>query len=219
MNCFVKRLSANEKYKSKLVDFSGLCEAGRVLRFDIFKLVDENDFRIKNFAMLRKDIQRIGFNMKDGIKSMEYDSGPEDYAGIVIFDVSKKSKQDVFVYIFQKLVFPGLNIDLTKREEFEITRRIISDPILAPQCVFIPQRDTLGYKVDLLIRVRPKSLGFDIDVPDIALEIDENNHKDRNKENEEGRQNALVAFYHVIRIPVSRGIRKKSRYGGKKDTR
>jgi len=87
-----------------------------------------------------------------------------------------------------------------KKIEYETCRMIIQG--LGDMAVFKQQYNILEYKADLLFEVRHNTLTC---IPTIILEIDENDHSDRNKEYEKERQ--LVCEHYVnrvVRVPVGR---------------
>jgi len=72
---------------------------------------------------------------------------------------------------------------------------------LADKCVISPEHNITGYRIDNMFIIK----SFDDFIPNICLEIDENGHNDRNKEEEGIRENFIKSFNHkIIRVSVKR---------------
>jgi len=72
---------------------------------------------------------------------------------------------------------------------------------LADKFVISPEHNITGYRIDNMFIIK----SFDDFIPNICLEIDENGHNDRNKEEEGIRENFIKSFNHkIIRVSVKR---------------
>jgi hypothetical protein len=105
-------------------------------------------------------------------------------------------------YILQRALWPNdaSIIAKHKRIEFELCRLIING--LGDTVNFTQQAQILEYKADVLFMLKHTSLTC---IPTFILEIDEDDHKDRDKSREKERQSVLEFYTNrVIRVPVSR---------------
>ena len=72
---------------------------------------------------------------------------------------------------------------------------------LVDKCVISPEHNITGYRIDNMFIIK----SFDDYIPNICLEIDEDGHNDRNREEEIARENFIKSFNHkMIRVSVKR---------------
>lgn len=213
---YYKVLPANEEklYKSKLYDTSGLFKACTLFGMKVYNAykVDKYDDSCQRvcYAVMKNDLLNVNLSGISCVNCYGYGEKEYDVDMCALFNKDnlnfiKEKTNDIFTYTFQKFLFPDLKINVTKKLEFEVAQRIISDPILSTMCSFKSQQKVIKYKVDLFLSIKPFVVDPKYDPPCIAIEIDEDGHKGYDGLDEKVRSDFLSIFYTLIRIPVKRG--------------
>ena len=104
--------------------------------------------------------------------------------------------------ILQLCLFPDDQLILDKcrsKVGFYMVAKISIN--LANKCIISPEHNITDLRVDNMFIIK----SFDSYIPNVCLEIDEDGHNDREKNNEIARENFIKSFgYKIIRVPVKR---------------
>jgi very-short-patch-repair endonuclease len=204
-------------YSAKLVEyketdrdlsysFEGLVKAGQIFGFSIYAIYEDSRAKFYDYGVIFNDLKKI-YKFRVLPQNVLFNGGVEEFVFLDddVIEILKKKIEVVNVYVFHRLLWPDMYLDYKKMEEFEITFNLMKDNELMSICNLISQKDMCGYKADCLFTLRSTILDSSINVPDVVLEIDENEHKDRDKKEEDKRQKFIESLGHrFYRIPVKK---------------
>jgi hypothetical protein len=211
-NSYSSKLS---QYTSSLIDGiidnTNLSIHAKLIGYSLYCLEDK-DTNNMYYGMLYDDF--INYFNKDNIETSGVgliDGDDEAYMYIMFCSATIDNFTSMFLnntnnfelYIFQRILFPN-NDDIkskpTKQLEYDICFQLIMK--LNDILIFKHQTNILGYFADLMFEIKSNTFN---NIPTICIEIDEDNHIDRDPEQEHARQAVLEYFVNkVIRIPVKR---------------
>jgi hypothetical protein len=124
----------------------------------------------------------------------------------IIEKIKEYENNNFSTFIFQKFLSPDKKFNVTKKFEFEIGYYLISE--LNNLVVFKHQENIMNYHADFLLELKNN---LNRDIPTIVVvEIQEDNHKNYDKENEKFRKKVVEAFGNrIVSIPVNRNSSDK----------
>jgi hypothetical protein len=193
------------------IDSSLIYKHAELFKYSIYKLickVDNNDYK---YCVLKQDYSNY-WCVKGNIEYYNiYDANNygndtcHTYIELTdyVFDTLKAmipTKTQINVYFTQRLFWSDdmeIRNRPAKKIEFETVYKLFLG--LAHRMIIKHQVNFMNYYVDMLLEVKDN---IDYKTPRIGIEIDENDHCDRNPE-EIARQNVLEYFDNIIyRIPI-----------------
>jgi hypothetical protein len=123
----------------------------------------------------------------------------------VINNILNIESSNFETYVLQKYLDNTKNINVTKKLEYEIGYKLTTQ--LNDLVVFKHQENIMNYHADFLLELKNN---MNKDIPSIVFEIDEDNHKNYDKENEKYRKQVLQAFGNrIINVAVNRNATQK----------
>jgi len=156
-----------------------------ILKTDYINIFKEIKLSNSVIALLDDDIfdcSIIDDNFFDQLYRLENKGLKTSIAQLVIFPeddyIINKCKERVETYVIPKVAIELIDI-----------------------CSIIPQYNINGFKIDCLFEIKT----YNDKIPSICLEIDENNHNDRDKKYEKNREDIIKIFGHrLIRESIKR---------------
>ena len=183
-----------------------LFKHSKLFNYQIYELyTDSNKFTY--YAMQFDDMKTHfdNFIKQTNIISAYYDSN--EISCVIIDDTFFKQLYDLKnsgskATIIQLCLFPN-DENILKKCKSKIGFYMVAkiSIMLANKCIISPEHNITGYRIDNVFTIA----SFNEYVPKICLEIDENNHNDRDKNEETCREEFIKTFgYKIIRVPIKR---------------
>ena len=193
----------------KGVEIKTIFKLSQMCGYSMYQLtsIDETDDQLY-YAMEQKDFNAYWSIKADVFKISNIKGSTESFLYVCLTDTVIKRLQDVvpaknkaFTYFLQRTIFPddkSISTRPSKRIEFEAGYQLFKQ--LSHRMFFTHQVNFLNFYEDMTLELRDV-LGTDM--PKIGVEIDENDHTDRDPVYEQHRLNVLKHFDNIVfRIPI-----------------
>jgi hypothetical protein len=178
----------------------------KLFNYRIYELYSDSN-KFTYYAMQFDDMKTHfdNFIKQTNIVSAYYDSN--EISCVIIDDTFFKQLYDLKnsgskATIIQLCLFPD-DENILKKCKSKIGFYMVAkiSIMLANKCIISPEHNITAYRIDNVFTIS----SFNEYVPKICLEIDENNHNDRDKGDETCREEFIKTFgYKIIRVPVKR---------------
>ena len=171
-----------------------------------YKLLNRDDNQFNSYVVIKTSFNDL-FKEIRSIEILVAELDGELYECSIInksfFDQLYKSKNKSLRTCIAQLTIFKDDENIIKKCKNRIETYIIPKVAieLMDICTIIPQYSMFGYNIDSLFIIRT----YNPNIPSICLEIDENNHNDRDPEYEKNREEVIKSLdYRLIRYSVKR---------------
>ena len=171
-----------------------------------YKLLNRDDNQFNNYVVIKTSFNDL-FKEIRSIEILVAELDGELYECSIInksfFDQLYKSKNKSLRTCIAQLTIFKDDENIIKKCKNRIETYIIPKVAieLMDICTIIPQYSMFGYNIDSLFIIKT----YNPNIPSICLEIDENNHNDRDPEYEKNREEVIKSLdYRLIRYSVKR---------------
>ena len=171
-----------------------------------YKLLNRDDNQFNSYVVIKTSFNDL-FKEIRSIEILVAELDGELYECSIInksfFDQLYKSKNKSLRTCIAQLTIFKDDENIIKKCKNRIETYIIPKVAieLMDICTIIPQYNMFGYNIDSLFIIKT----YNPNIPSICLEIDENNHNDRDPEYEKNREEVIKSLdYRLIRYSVKR---------------
>lgn len=171
-----------------------------------YKLLNRDDNQFNSYVVIKTSFNYL-FKEIRSIEILVAELDGELYECSIInksfFDQLYKSKNKSLRTCIAQLTIFKYDENIIKKCKNRIETYIIPKVAieLMDICTIIPQYNMFGYNIDSLFIIKT----YNPNIPSICLEIDENNHNDRDPEYEKNREEVIKSLdYRLIRYSIKR---------------
>jgi hypothetical protein len=208
-DCSYMVVLVKDESVTEYIDSNLVYKHAELYKYSLYKLVDNYSNSNVKYCILQQDYRNYWNIGCKCIIEEAYNYNNDTLHNYVeltdkLFENLKKiipKKTQIDIYFMQRL-FWNDNIEIrnrpAKKIEFEAAYKLFLG--LSARMVITHQVNFMNYYVDMLFELNST---LDYKIPRIGVEIDENDHCDRNPEEEETRQHVIEHFDNIIyRIPI-----------------
>jgi len=212
MSHSIQLFDKNNNHEGNLVSIDNLLNCSDLLHFQILELYDENHYC--GLCLHSNFVDTLRFDEVDLIKIRENGDVKELTNTFYVVPINKKFMDEMMNenvvqntenYIFRRIM---LNIIPKYTKKFEMEISFIISQALRESCIFIYQKNILGYHPDICANIIIKNKYLtEIPTLNLLIEVDEDGHKAYDKKNERYREEVLQATtFRIFRISISRDV-------------